>query len=224
MTSKQRRSLTARAAKRLIDLAGASAGLLATAPLMAVAATAIRVNMGSPVLFRQQRPGLDGKPIWLVKFRTMRPVAAGEDMVKSDGVRLTRLGKILRATSLDELPTLWNVFTGDLSLVGPRPLLMQYLERYSPDQARRHDVKPGITGWAQIHGRNAISWDEKFRHDLWYVDHWSLGLDARILATTLVKVLRREGVSEPGSATMTEFMGSEEPASGGPKDGGDAPS
>ncbi len=211
MTSKQRRSLAARAAKRLIDLAGASAGLLASAPLMAATAAAIRVNMGSPVLFRQQRPGLDGEPIWLVKFRTMRPVAPGQDMVKSDGMRLTRLGRILRATSLDELPTLWNVFTGDMSLVGPRPLLMQYLERYSPEQARRHDVKPGITGWAQINGRNTLGWDDKFRHDVWYVDHWSLGLDARILASTLFKVVRREGISEPGSATMTEFMGSEEP-------------
>jgi len=126
-------------------------------------------------------------------------------------MRLTRLGRILRATSLDELPTLWNVFTGDMSLVGPRPLLMQYLERYSPEQARRHDVKPGITGWAQINGRNTLGWDDKFRHDVWYVDHWSLGLDARILASTLFKVVRREGISEPGSATMTEFMGSEEP-------------
>ena len=209
MSSIRRRPLTARLSKRLMDLAGASCGLVASAPVMAATAAAIRVSMGSPVLFRQRRPGLDGEPIWLIKFRTMRPTEPGEDMVSSDGMRLTGLGRILRATSIDELPTLWNVFTGEMSLVGPRPLLMQYLERYSPEQARRHEVKPGITGWAQIHGRNTLSWEQKFHHDVWYVDHWSLGLDVRILAQTVLKVIRREGIAEPGGATMAEFMGNE---------------
>ena len=158
--------------------------------------------MGSPVFFRQTRPGYLGRPFTVVKFRTMTTGEGGDD------VRLTRLGRLLRKTSLDEIPQLWNVLRGELSLVGPRPLLMQYLERYTPEQARRHEVLPGMTGWAQINGRNAISWEEKFALDVWYVDHWSLTLDLKILLQTIRKIVRREGISAPGVATMTEFMGS----------------
>ena len=160
---------------------------------------AVRVCLGRPVFFRQPRPGLHGRPFALVKFRTMR---AGTG---SDAERLTRFGRFLRTTSLDELPELWNVLRGDMSLVGPRPLLMQYLERYTPEQARRHEMKPGITGWAQVNGRNALTWDERFALDVWYVDHWSLALDLRILARTLGAILRRKGITAPGSATMPEF-------------------
>ena len=184
--------------------------MVATGPVMVGAAAAIRVTMGSPVLFRQQRPGKDGELFELVKFRTMRAPGPGEDDVRADGMRLTRLGALLRSSSVDELPTLWNVLVGDMSLVGPRPLLTQYLGRYTAEQARRHDVKPGITGWAQIHGRNALSWKEKFDLDVWYVDHWSLALDLACLTRTVGKVVLREGISAPGAATMEEFMGNEE--------------
>lgn len=158
--------------------------------------------MGSPAFFRQVRPGRGGKPFEITKLRTMKSGAG------SDAERLTALGKFLRSTSIDELPQLWTVLKGDLSLVGPRPLLVQYLPLYSPEQARRHEVLPGITGWAQIHGRNAISWEEKFAHDVWYVDHWSFGLDVRILARTALAVLRREGISGEGHVTMPVFAGS----------------
>ena len=197
-----------RATKRLVDACAAGAGLLATAPLTVPAAVAIRATMGAPVLFRQQRPGLGGKPFTILKFRTMRHVKPGEAMLASDADRITRLGQFLRSTSIDELPTLLNVLKGDMSLVGPRPLLMRYLERYTVEQARRHEAKPGITGWAQINGRNQLSWADKFDMDVWYVDHRSLALDLDILLKTVGKVLKRDGISAEGAATMTEFMGS----------------
>jgi lipopolysaccharide/colanic/teichoic acid biosynthesis glycosyltransferase len=192
--------------KRALDLAVAGTGLVALAPVIGGIAGAIRATMGSPVFFRQTRPGYHGKPFELMKFRTMIPAKPGQSF-ESDGVRMTRLGGALRKLSLDELPTLWNVFRGEMSLVGPRPLLMQYLERYTPEQARRHDAPPGITGWAQIHGRNALDWEEKFALDCWYVDHQWLGLDLYILARTVVAVLRREGIAHEGSATMPPFLG-----------------
>jgi lipopolysaccharide/colanic/teichoic acid biosynthesis glycosyltransferase len=194
-------------AKRLLDLAVAVPGLLLLSPVLAVTALLVRLRLGTPVLFRQPRPGLHGRPFQLLKFRTMRDAvdASGEPL--PDDQRLTAFGRRLRATSLDELPTLWNVARGDMSLVGPRPLLMEYLPRYTPEQARRHAVRPGITGWAQVNGRNAISWDEKFRLDVWYVDHRSLALDLRILWMTLRKVFVREGISQPGHATMEKFRG-----------------
>jgi lipopolysaccharide/colanic/teichoic acid biosynthesis glycosyltransferase len=197
----------ARAAKRAIDVAASAAGLVAVSPVLAAAGLAIRKNLGSPVLFRQERPGLHGRPFTLYKFRTMRAPRPGEDSTTSDRERLTPLGEILRRTSIDELPTLWNVLRGDMSLVGPRPLLMEYLDRYTPEQARRHDVKPGITGWAQVNGRNALTWERKFELDVWYVDSWSLFVDLRILAMTVAKVMRREGISHAGEATMAAFMG-----------------
>lgn len=192
-----------------MDIVGASTGLLVTAPLTLPAAAAIAATMGRPVLFVQERPGLHGKPFYMRKFRTMRAPRPGEDMLGSDAQRLTALGAFLRKTSIDELPTLINVLTGDMSLVGPRPLLMRYLERYTPEQARRHDVKPGVTGWAQINGRNALSWDQKFALDVWYVDHASLALDLKILAKTFGKVLVRDGIHQEGHVTMSEFMGTQ---------------
>jgi sugar transferase EpsL len=194
--------------KRLIDILGSAFGLAVTSPVLLVAAVAIRTTMGSPICFRQRRPGFHGEPFELVKFRTMRAPRPGEDPLRTDGDRLTRVGRFLRATSLDELPTLWNVLRGDMSLVGPRPLLMQYLDRYAPEQFRRHAVKPGVTGWAQINGRNTLSWEKKFELDVWYVDHHSFLLDLRILVATAYKVIRREGISHAGEATMGEFMGS----------------
>lgn len=193
--------------KRPLDLLIASAALLALAPLLLLIALAVRLTMGAPVLFRQQRPGLRGVPFTLLKFRTMRDArdAAGDPL--PDAQRLTCLGRFLRAASLDELPELVNVVRGEMSLVGPRPLLMAYLSRYSAQQARRHEVRPGITGWAQVNGRNALSWEDKFALDVWYVDHLSPALDLRILALTAWKVLRREGISAQGQATMGEFMG-----------------
>ena len=200
-------SLGYRIAKRALDVAGATAGLIATAPLTIPAAVAVRATMGSPIFFEQARPGKDGRPFKLKKFRTMRHVRPGEDMLASDADRITPLGQFIRSTSIDELPTLLNVLKGDMSLVGPRPLLMRYLDRYTPEQARRHNVKPGVTGWAQINGRNAISWEQKFRLDMWYVDHASLTLDLQILVKTVLKVVQREGISAEGQATTTEFMG-----------------
>ncbi len=195
--------------KRALDVVGSLVGLLLLAPLLAVAALGVLLTMGRPVLFRQTRPGLKGKLFRIYKFRTMRHSAPGEpEGPQTDAVRLTRLGHFLRASSVDELPELLNVLRGEMSLVGPRPLLVSYLERYSPDQARRHDVKPGITGWAQINGRNALTWDDKFRLDVWYVDNQTFWLDVKILILTVVKVLRREGVSQAGHPTMPEFMGS----------------
>jgi lipopolysaccharide/colanic/teichoic acid biosynthesis glycosyltransferase len=196
-------------AKRLLDVAVSALALILLSPLLLATAIAVRVALGRPVLFRQVRPGLDGRPFELVKFRTMRnDPAAGTDL-SADGLRLTRFGAALRRTSLDELPQLWNVLRGDMSLVGPRPLLMQYLPRYSPRQARRHEVRPGITGWAQVNGRNALSWEDKFELDVWYVENRSFLLDLRILLLTVWRVIRPAGVSGGGSVTMSEFMGSE---------------
>jgi lipopolysaccharide/colanic/teichoic acid biosynthesis glycosyltransferase len=197
-----------RALKRLLDIVAALAALLLLWPVMLVIAVLVRIKMGAPVLFRQQRPGLHARPFTFYKFRTMAAAAAGADEVATDQQRLTPLGRTLRAWTLDELPQFWNVLRGDVSLVGPRPLLMQYLPRYTPEQARRHEVKPGLTGWAQVNGRNALTWEEKFQLDVWYVDHWSLVLDAKILWRTLASVIKKEGIAQPGHATMPEFMGS----------------
>ncbi len=196
--------------KRAMDVTGAAAGLLFTAPVLLPAMAAVRVMMGSPVFFRQRRPGLDGRPFELLKLRTMRHPRPGEEGPEHDGARLTRLGRLLRRTSIDELPTLINVLRGEMSLVGPRPLLMRYLSRYSPRQARRHQVKPGVTGWAQVNGRNATSWEARFEHDVFYVENRSTLLDLRILWRTVGRVLRREGIERPGHATMPEFMGEAE--------------
>jgi sugar transferase EpsL len=210
MTSSQRIGrLAALAAKRALDLAVGGGALVVLAPALAVTAIAVRRTMGAPVLFRQERPGLRGAPFTVLKFRSMRDAHDERGRPLPDSERLTSVGHFLRATSLDELPQLWNVVRGELSLIGPRPLLMQYLPRYSPEQARRHDMKPGITGWAQVNGRNAISWDEKFALDVWYVDHWSLWLDLKILALTALKVVKRDGIAQQGHVTMPEFMGSE---------------
>ncbi|HUP42190.1 MAG TPA: sugar transferase [Thermoanaerobaculia bacterium] len=194
--------------KRGLDLAGAGAAAALAAPALLALALLVRLRLGRPVLFRQVRPGRDGRPFTLLKLRTMRDLrdAAGEPL--PDERRLGPLGRFLRRSSLDELPELWNVLRGDMSLVGPRPLLLEYLPRYSPEQARRHEVRPGITGWAQVNGRNALTWEEKFAHDVWYADHLSLGLDLRILGRTLRAVVRREGIHAEGHATMPKFQGS----------------
>jgi lipopolysaccharide/colanic/teichoic acid biosynthesis glycosyltransferase len=197
-----------RVLKRLIDLVCAFLGLFVAAPVLVAVAIVIRSTMGSPVLFRQQRPGLGGRLFTLFKFRTMRVATDREGWPLPDTERLTALGSFLRRASIDELPQLWNVLIGDLSLVGPRPLLPEYLERYNAEQARRHEVRPGITGWAQVNGRNALSWEDKFALDVWYVDNWSLLLDLKILWMTLIKVLKREGIQATDHATMPEFKGS----------------
>lgn len=168
----------------------------------------VKIKMGSPSFFTQTRPGLNGKPFNIYKFRTMTNAIDEEGFLLPEAERLTRFGKWLRATSLDELPELWNVLKGEMSLVGPRPLLMQYLDRYTPEQARRHEVKPGLTGWAQVNGRNAITWEEKFALDVWYVDNCSILLDLKIILMTIIKVIKRQGISADGEATMPEFMGS----------------
>lgn len=188
-------------AKRMVDVIAATLGLLVAVVPLAVAAAAVRITMGPPVLFRQVRPGLRGEPFTLVKLRTMREGAG------TDAQRLTRLGRFLRSTSLDELPELWNVLRGDMSLVGPRPLLMEYLDRYTPDQARRHEVRPGLTGLAQVSGRNATTWEERLALDVRYVDTHNLWLDLTILVKTIGSVIRREGISAAGEATMPEFRG-----------------
>ncbi|MDJ0940755.1 MAG: sugar transferase [Woeseiaceae bacterium] len=193
--------------KRALDILASAAALLVLGPIMIVLAVLILLTDGRPVLFRQQRPGLDGEPFTILKFRTMSIAKDADGVDLPDANRLTGVGKVLRATSLDELPELINVLRGDMSLVGPRPLLMEYLPRYSPEQARRHEVRPGVTGWAQVNGRNSISWDEKFELDVWYVDNHSLWLDIRILWQTFVKVLKREGISHPGDSTMPKFKG-----------------
>lgn len=192
--------------KRALDLAIAVPGLVLSAPVQGVCALAIWAKMGRPVLFQQARPGLGGEPFELVKFRTMLAPSPERGLV-DDADRLTPLGSFLRSTSLDELPALWNVVRGDMSIVGPRPLLMSYLDRYTPTQARRHEVRPGLTGLAQVSGRNAIAWDEKFAHDIAYVDDHSLIDDLKIIALTVRQVLRRDGISAHGSPTMPEFMG-----------------
>jgi lipopolysaccharide/colanic/teichoic acid biosynthesis glycosyltransferase len=195
--------------KRLFDFTAALLGLIVLALPLLVLMALIRRKLGSPVLFRQTRPGLHGQPFEMVKFRTMTDARGPDGALLPDAERLTPFGRFLRSTSLDELPELWNVLKGDMSLVGPRPLLMEYLPLYSPEQARRHVVRPGVTGWAQVNGRNAISWEEKFALDTWYVDHQSLQLDIRILWLTVKKVLVREGISAAGEATMGKFTGSQ---------------
>lgn len=196
------------AAKRAIDVVGAALGIALLSPVFLGVAFVVARRMGRPVLFRQTRPGLGGRPFTMYKFRTMRDAVDARGRPLSDAERLTSLGRVLRSTSLDELPELLNVLRGDMSLVGPRPLLMQYLPLYTPEQARRHEVRPGITGWAQVNGRNAIGWEEKFARDVWYVDHRSLALDVRILLLTLARVVAREGVSAAGEATARPFTGS----------------
>ena len=196
--------------KRFFDLLVSLLLMILLSPLMLVIAILIRIKLGRPVLFSQARPGLHGKLFNIYKFRTMRDLYGPDGQLLPDGERLTSFGRFLRASSLDELPELFNVIKGEMSLVGPRPLLPAYLERYTPEQARRHDVLPGITGWAQINGRNALSWEDKFKLDLWYVDHHSLWVDLKILVITLWKAIKREGISTPGNATAPEFMGSNE--------------
>ena len=196
--------------KRLFDFSMALFGLAALSPVLAILAWQIRKKLGAPVLFRQIRPGLHGKPFLMVKFRTMRDAIGPDGQPLPDSERMTPFGSFLRSASLDELPELWNVLKGDMSLVGPRPLLMEYLPLYSPEQARRHEVRPGVTGWAQINGRNALSWEEKFRLDVWYVDNQSFWLDLKILALTVKKVFVREGISAAGEVTAAKFTGSRE--------------
>lgn len=193
--------------KPLLDRILALLGLLAISPILIIVMWQIRHKLGSPIFFTQLRPGLHGEPFQLIKFRTMTDSRDSQGKLLSDAERLTPFGQFLRRTSLDELPELWNVIRGDMSLVGPRPLLMQYLDRYTPEQARRHEVRPGITGWAQINGRNTLSWEEKFALDVWYVEHVSFWLDLKILGLTVWKVLRREDISQAGEATMSEFLG-----------------
>lgn len=196
--------------KRIFDIAGASFGLVVFSPIILALALLIRRYMGAPVLFRQTRPGLYGRPFEMIKFRTMRDAVDSQGNVLPDGERLTAFGRFLRSTSLDELPELWNVVKGDMSLVGPRPLLMEYLPLYSSEQARRHEVRPGVTGWAQINGRNALGWKKKFALDVWYVDNRSFWLDMRVIWLTVMKVVKRDGISAAGEATMTKFTGAEE--------------
>lgn len=193
--------------KRLIDITASGAALTVLSPVMAVTAYKVKKNLGSPVLFKQTRPGLDGKPFEMIKFRTMKDATDKDGNPLPDSERLTPFGQKLRSTSLDELPELWNVLKGDMSLVGPRPLLMQYLPLYNEEQARRHNVRPGITGYAQVNGRNAISWEQKFALDTWYVDNQSLWLDFKILAKTVKQVLIKEGISGEGEATVEYFKG-----------------
>ncbi len=196
--------------KRIFDLLLTIPGLVLVSPVLAIVALLLLILEGRPVFFRQPRGGFNGKTFYIYKFRTMREAFDRHGAPLPDEKRISRLGKFLRATSLDELPELMNVLRGEMSLVGPRPLMDRYLERYSKEQMRRHEALPGITGWAQINGRNAVSWEERFALDVWYVDHWSLKLDIKILALTLTKVIQREGISEPGHATMTEFLGTKE--------------
>ncbi len=196
--------------KRFFDMLISAGLLVVLSPVLLIVAVIVRTNMGSPLLFRQVRPGLKSQPFKMLKFRTMRDAVDSKGKPLDDAQRLTSLGKFLRASSLDELPELWNVFKGDMSLVGPRPLLMSYLPLYSPTQARRHDVRPGITGWAQVNGRNALSWDEKFALDVWYVDNQSFMLDLKILWRTVLTVFQSKGISNDGHATMPPFRGSAE--------------
>jgi len=199
--------MMSRLLKRLTDLVLGIPSLMALVPLMLCLALAVRFRLGSPVLFRQERPGLHGRPFMLVKFRTMTDAADAGGLPLPDADRLTRFGKFLRSTSLDELPELWNVLKGDMSLVGPRPLLMEYLPLYSPRQSRRHEVKPGLTGWAQVNGRNTLTWEDRLEMDVWYVENRSWLLDLKIIWKTIGIVLHREGISRQGSATMEKFQG-----------------
>ncbi|EIW00673.1 sugar transferase [Thermoanaerobacter siderophilus] len=197
-------------AKRLIDIFVSFFLLIVLSPLLIIISLVILVTMGPPVIFKQERPGFKGRPFTIYKFRTMTNEKDEYGNLLPDEKRLTKIGKFLRTTSLDELPELFNVLKGDMSLVGPRPLLMEYLNYYTEEQMRRHDVKPGITGWAQVNGRNSLSWEEKFKLDVWYVDNWSLWLDFKILFLTLIKVIKREGISAEGYATMPKFTGSKD--------------
>jgi sugar transferase EpsL len=203
--NQQNKSIYRALGKRLFDLALSVPALVILLPVLAVLALLVRITLASPVLFRQLRPGFQGKPFELYKFRTMNNKCDQDGKLLPDAERLTKFGRLLRSTSIDELPELFNVLKGDMSLVGPRPLLMQYLERYTPEQARRHEVKPGITGWAQANGRNAITWEEKFKLDVWYVDNVSLLLDVKIILMTIWKIIKREGINQKGQATMEEF-------------------
>lgn len=196
--------------KRIFDLAVSMFLLIVLSPLLLALSILVRIKLGRPALFRQVRPGLHGKPFTMVKFRTMLDAMDAAGNLLPDEARLTRFGRLLRATSLDELPELWNVLKGDMSLVGPRPLLMEYLPLYSPEQFRRHEVRPGVTGWAQINGRNAVSWQERFAMDVWYVDNRNLWLDLRILLLTVRKVVVREGINEEGQVTMSKFTGNDQ--------------
>lgn len=193
--------------KRTLDLSVALAGLVIVSPVVLALSAWVWISMGKPIFFRQKRPGLAARPFILFKFTSMSQARDALGQLLPDAIRLTPAGRVLRMLSLDEIPQLWNVLRGEMSLVGPRPLLMEYVDRYTPEQARRHEVLPGITGWAQVNGRNAISWEEKFKLDVWYVENWSLRLDARILVMTLKKVLRRDGISQNGHDTMQEFLG-----------------
>lgn len=193
--------------KRALDIFLALLGFVLFAPLLIGTAVVVRIGLGAPVLFVQVRPGLQGRPFRMVKFRTMRNANDKHGNPLPDDQRLTRLGRFLRSTSLDELPEVWNVLVGDMSIVGPRPLLMEYLPLYTPEQARRHTMRPGITGWAQVNGRNALEWDQKFKLDVWYIDNWSLALDWRIFWMTWSRVLKRRGVSAQGEVTMHKFRG-----------------
>ncbi|MBI5302887.1 MAG: sugar transferase [Chloroflexi bacterium] len=199
----------ARYVKRLFDLGLTIPALVVLSPFISMLAWLARIKLGSPVLFHQKRPGFRGMPFTLYKFRTMTETRDTHGNLLPDAERLTRLGRFLRATSLDELPELFNVLRGEMSLVGPRPLLMQYLDLYTPEQIRRHEVKPGITGWAQVNGRNALTWEQKFALDVWYVDHQSFWLDVKIILLTLWKLITREGINEPGEATAREFRGNQ---------------
>jgi len=194
--------------KRALDILVAIPAIILLLPIYGIISFLVLISLGVPIFFQQKRPGINGQPFQIYKFRTMTDARDEQGNLLPDAERLTPFGQFLRRTSLDELPELWNVLKGDMSLVGPRPLLMQYLDRYTPEQARRHEVKPGITGWAQIHGRNALTWEEKFKLDVWYVDHMSFWLDIKILIITLWKILKREGINQPGQATMEEFKGS----------------
>jgi sugar transferase EpsL len=196
--------------KRIFDLVLTTIGLAILSPFLVILIVLVWINHGKPVFFRQVRPGYKAQPFRIFKFRTMRDLYGSDGNLLPDAERLTRFGRFMRSFSLDELPELFNVLLGDMSLVGPRPLLMSYLPRYSAEQMRRHDIIPGMTGWAQVNGRNALSWPERLQMDVWYVDNWSFWLDVKILFMTVIKVLEREGISEPGQATVSEFMGTEE--------------
>lgn len=193
--------------KRAFDIAASTSGLIVLSPVLAITAYKVKKELGSPVLFRQTRPGLHGKPFEMIKFRTMKDATDKGGNALPDSERLTEFGKKLRASSLDELPELWNVLKGDMSLVGPRPLLMEYLPLYNAEQAKRHNVRPGVTGYAQVNGRNSLSWEDKFKLDTWYVEHQSLWLDMKILLKTVKKVIIKDGISAEGEATMTKFTG-----------------
>lgn len=197
--------------KRLFDVIVSTVVLISFSWLILILALLVRLNLGAPVFFRQKRPGLDGNIFEMVKFRTMRNATSSDGTPLPDDQRMTKFGNLLRKLSLDELPELWNVVKGDMSLVGPRPLLVQYLDRYSPRQMRRHETRPGVTGWAQVNGRNAVAWEDRFEMDVWYVENWSFTLDLKILWMTVLTVFKRSGVSAEGHVTMPEFMGSQQP-------------